>query len=262
MRLVVVVTGCSKGGIGWALCEEFYKRGHQVFAASRNLSKSEGLAREAEEGKGSISLIELDVNSRSSVDSGVAEIVRRAGRIDLLLNNAGQGCVGPLVEVTEEAYRQTFEVNVFGLISMVQAVSPHMIRARSGTIVNIGSIVAYVPTPWASIYCATKAAVHSLSDCLRMELRGFGISVVCVAPGAIKSAIGASNDKRAVLGADSFYSDLESSVRARGSWSQTPRSTPASALAKSIAGGVLVAHPPPYLSLGYRSTSAALSYYL
>ncbi|KAI5477305.1 NAD(P)-binding protein [Pseudohyphozyma bogoriensis] len=210
-----------------------------------------------------IERIALDVNSEESVREGVERIVEiGAGRIDVLINNAGQGCVGPMAEVSMERMRETFNVNVFGLVAMVQAVAPHMIKHRSGTIVNIGSIVAYVPTPWAGVYCASKAAVHSLSDVMRMELKGFGLNVVCVAPGAIKSSIGASNDKKALLKTDSVYSNLEASVRARGSWSQNPSSTPAEVLASSIADAALAANPPRYLNAGYRSTSAVLSYYL
>ncbi|SCZ90358.1 BZ3500_MvSof-1268-A1-R1_Chr9g10804 [Microbotryum saponariae] len=211
---VVVITGCSRGGIGWALCEEWNRRGHRVFGASRSLVKMQGLSQ-------GITPVELDVNSEASVKAGVAEIIRQAGKIDVCINNAGQGCVAPLIEVDPAELRKTFDVNVFGLLTMVQAVAPHMVEQRSGTIVNIGSIVAYVPTPWAGVYCATKAAAYSLSDTLRMELRGFGIKVVCVAPGAIKSAIGASNDKRAVLSPASVYSNVEAFVRSRGSWSQS-----------------------------------------
>ncbi|SCV70056.1 BQ2448_1450 [Microbotryum intermedium] len=232
---VVVITGCSKGGIGWALCEEWNRRGHKVFAASRSLAKMQGLSQ-------GITSVELDVNSEASVKAGVAKIIRQVGKIDVCINNAGQGYVAPLIKVGPVELRKTFN--------------------RSGTIVNIGSIVAYVPTPWAGVYCATKAAVHSLSDTLRMELRGFGIKVVCVAPGAIRSAIGASNDKRTVLSPGSVYSNLEAFVRSRGSWSQNPLSTTAEELASSIVDAALSKSPPRYLSYGYRSTSAKLSYYL
>ncbi|SGZ27141.1 BQ5605_C025g10064 [Microbotryum silenes-dioicae] len=177
--------------------------------------------------------VELDVNSPSRPASP-RSFGKRARLLptDVCINNAGQGCVAPLIEVDPAELRKTFDVNVFGLLTMVQAGAPHVVEQRSGTIVNIGSIVAYVPTPWAGVYCATKAAVHSLSDTLRMELRGFGIKVVCVAPGAIKSAIGASNDKRAVLSLASVYSNVESFVRLRGSWSQRSKLIPKVAQAK------------------------------
>lgn len=81
--------------------------------------------------------------------------------------------------------------------------------------------MAYTPTPWASVYCASKAAVQSFSDCMRMELAGFGVKVMCVQPGAIKSAIGATNDKSSMLKEDSFYKNVEEAVRSRGSWSQS-----------------------------------------
>lgn len=252
---VVLITGCSAGGIGFHLCLAFAERGCSVWAAGRNIAKMKGLPL-------SVNTILLDVNSEQSIKVGVQEIIAKEGKIDVLVNNAGQGCVAPLVEVDLAMLRQTFDVNVFAVVAMAQAVAPHMIKQRSGTIVNIGSIVAFVPTPWAGVYCASKAAVQSLSDVLRMELQGFGVSVLCVAPGAIKSGIGAANDMRPILKPGSLYSNVESYVRSRGSWSQTPYSTPTSVLATTIVNAALSSSPPRNLATGYRSTSAVLSYYL
>lgn len=119
-------------------------KGHRVFAASRSLGTMETLSI-------GIERIELDVNSEESIGLGIEKIVARAGRIDILVNNAGQGCIGALVEVSMQKMRDTFDVNVFGLMGMIQKVSPVMIAQRNGLIINIGSMVSIVPTPWAGV---------------------------------------------------------------------------------------------------------------
>ena len=165
-RKVVLITGCSSG-IGRSLALSFAARPEcRVFATARSLEALSTLP-------ASITPLALDVTSSESIASCIALLtIQTRGRIDILVNNAGRGCVGPVIEVDMEQVRGTFEANVFGLIAMCQAVTPFMIDKRSGNILNIGSVVAYVPTPWASVYCASKAAVHSFSDCLRMELAG------------------------------------------------------------------------------------------
>jgi|CZKU01.1.fsa_nt_gi NADP-dependent 3-hydroxy acid dehydrogenase YdfG len=184
----VLVTGCSTG-IGRALARELKTAGHRPFATAR---KVESLAELAAEG---IETLQLDVNDPASIGSAVAAVVERAGRIDVLVNNAGINLFGPLMELSVGEVRAVFETNVLGLVAMTQAVFPAMAERRSGRIVNVGSVVGVLPTPFAAAYCATKSAVHMLSDVLRMEAAPFGIEVVVVQPGGVASNIADSSSR-------------------------------------------------------------------
>jgi NAD(P)-dependent dehydrogenase (short-subunit alcohol dehydrogenase family) len=177
---VVLITGCSTG-IGRALAGEFARRGHRVFASARRPETLEDLS---VAGK-----LRLDVTDEASAERAVAGVLAAAGRIDMLINNAGFNVFGPLAELPLDGVRRLFETNVTGLLTLVQKVFPSMAERGSGRIVNIGSVVGIVPTPFAGAYCSTKAAVHMLSDVLRMELAPFGIDVVVVQPGGVRSSI-------------------------------------------------------------------------
>jgi NADP-dependent 3-hydroxy acid dehydrogenase YdfG len=184
-KQVVLVTGCSTG-IGRALARELRARGHRPFATARRVEAVADLAAEG------IDTVRLDVNDGESIGAAVRTVVDRAGRIDVLVNNAGINIFGPLAELPLDSLRDMFETNVLGLMAVTQAVFPHMADRRSGRIVNVGSVVGVLPTPFAGSYCATKSAVHMLSEVLRMEARAFGIDVVVVQPGAVRSSIAES----------------------------------------------------------------------
>lgn len=179
---VALVTGCSTG-IGRALARELHARGHRVFASARRASSLADLAAQG------IDTLSLDVNDAESIRAAVAEVIAKAGRIDALFNNAGVNSFGPVLEVPIAEQREVFETNVIGLLAVTQAVFPHMAARRSGRIVNVGSVVGILPTPWAAAYCASKSAVHMLSEVMRMEVKPFGIDVVVVQPGGVKSNV-------------------------------------------------------------------------
>lgn len=179
---VVLVTGCSTG-IGRALAVELAARGHRTFATARKLEAIDDLRAAGAE------TLRLDVHDPASIRAALDEIVARAGRIDVVVNNAGINIYGPLVELPLESVQAVFATNVIGLTAVVQAAFPHMASRRSGRIVNVGSIVGVLPTPWAAPYCASKSAVHMLSEVLRIEVAPFGIDVVEVQPGAVQSSI-------------------------------------------------------------------------
>lgn len=179
---VALITGCSTG-IGRALAAECARRGLRVHASAR---RPEALADMASE---RLCVHTLDVTSEASIEKAVSEVVAHSGRIDILINNAGLNTIGPLPEVPLAAVRTLFDTNVIGLIAVTQAVFPHMARARRGRIINIGSVVGLLATPFAGPYCASKAAVHALSESLRMEAAPFGIDVVVVQPGGVRSRI-------------------------------------------------------------------------
>jgi NAD(P)-dependent dehydrogenase (short-subunit alcohol dehydrogenase family) len=179
---VVLVTGCSTG-IGRALARELRARGHRPFATARN---PESIADLASDG---IDTLQLDVRDEASIRATVQAVIDRAGRIDVLVNNAGVNVYGPIAEVPFASLRDMFDTNVLGLAAVTQAVFPYMADRRAGLIVNVGSVVGILPTPFAGPYCATKSAVHTLSEVLRMEVTPFGIDVIVVQPGAVKSSI-------------------------------------------------------------------------
>jgi NAD(P)-dependent dehydrogenase (short-subunit alcohol dehydrogenase family) len=182
---VVLVTGCSTG-IGRAVARELKARGHRPFATAR---KVESIADLASEG---IETLHLDVTHPASIGAAVATVVARAGRIDAVVNNAGINAFGPIAELPLEELRGVLETNVVGLVAVTQAVFPEMAARRAGRIINVGSVVGLLPTPFAAGYCASKAAVHSLSEVLRQEVRPFGIDVVVVQPGGVRSSIAES----------------------------------------------------------------------
>lgn len=182
---VVLVTGCSTG-IGRAVARELKARGHRPFATAR---KVESIADLASEG---IETLHLDVTHPASIDAAVATLLARAGRVDVVVNNAGINAFGPIAELPLDELRAVLETNVIGLVAVTQAVFPAMAARRSGRVVNVGSVVGLLPTPFAAGYCASKAAVHSLSEVLRQEVKPFGIEVVVVQPGGVRSNIAES----------------------------------------------------------------------
>ncbi|GLC34651.1 hypothetical protein PLESTB_001238400 [Pleodorina starrii] len=240
---VVLVTGCSDGGIGAELCKAFHAAGCTVYATARRVEAMAGL-REA-----GIRTLSLDVTSDESVKAAVAAVLAEAGRIDILVNNAGIGLVAPLAEVDHKKAKEVFDANYWGTLRMVQAVAPHMAARRSGTIANIGSVVGYMCTPWGAIYSSSKAAVHNMTDALRLELQPFGVKVVLVAPGAVTSNIGANNLER-FDDQFSMYAPFAAVIRQRASISQGSNSMPTDQFARGVVQQLLRPRPPRHFLLG------------
>lgn len=175
---VALVTGGSSG-IGACTVTELIDAGFTVYTAARRVDRMEELA-----AKGA-HVFAMDVTDDASMVAGVERIVNAHDRLDVLVNNAGYGSYGAVEDVPIEEARRQFEVNVFGLARLTQLVTPHMRARRSGRIVNISSIGGKYYEPFGAWYHATKFAVEGFSDCLRLELRPFGIKVVIVEPGPI-----------------------------------------------------------------------------
>ncbi|KAL8478932.1 hypothetical protein ACS0TY_030719 [Phlomoides rotata] len=257
-KQVVVVTGCSGGGIGHSLALEFAARGCLVVATARSLDSVSDLQDDDR-----FFLQQLDVSSDESVRHALSTVLEIFGRIDIVVNNAGVQCVGPIAEVPLSMVQDTFNTNFFGSLRLIQAVVPHMALRKKGKIVNFGSVSVLAPIPWAGSYTASKAAIHALSDTLRLELRPFGIDVINVVPGAIRSNIG--NSALAIYNRMpewKLYKQFEEAIRARASLSQTSKSTPSEEFAKKIVDEVLKENPRPWISLGFGSTMMAILYYL
>ncbi|XP_026384402.1 short-chain dehydrogenase cctT-like [Papaver somniferum] len=251
---VVLITGCAKGGIGYEYCKAFAEQKCHVFATdilSRVHERSD-LPTE------SVESLELDVTSDESVKSAVAEVIRKCGKIDLLVNNAGIGSTGPLAELPLEIVRKTYEVNTLGQLRMAQHVVPHMASRGCGRIVNIGSVVGKVPTPWAGSYCSSKTGVHAMSDTLRVELKPFGIDVILVVPGAIRSNLGQANVERLKGYEWKLYKEFKDDIVERAKASQTGKATDATIFARHVVKKVLSPKPPKQVVFGHMTCLFAL----
>jgi NAD(P)-dependent dehydrogenase (short-subunit alcohol dehydrogenase family) len=176
---VAVVTGASSG-IGEATAQRLAAAGYKVYGTSRRGTPARAQAFE---------MLPLDVTSDASVESLVKEVVRREGRIDLLVNNAGFGVApGGAEESSIDQARAIFETNFFGLIRMTRAVLPHMRQQGSGRIINMSSVLGFLPMPYGALYAATKHAVEGYSESLDHELRTRGIRVSVIEPAYTKTA--------------------------------------------------------------------------
>ena len=176
----VLITGCSSG-IGAAIALRLVRNGHTVVATARQVETLTSL-RDA-----GARTMALDVTSEASMQAAVAAVEQEHGGIAALVNNAGYSQSGAVEEIPPEAVRQQFDTNVFGVIRLTQLVLPGMRRAHSGRIINIGSMAGRLTFPGGGLYHATKHAIVALTDALRFEVRGFGIQVVLIEPGLIKS---------------------------------------------------------------------------
>ena len=212
---VVIVTGCSSG-FGKLAALEFARRGHQVFATMRNTKKDGPLRAEAETAGVSVEVLQLDVKDKQSVEEAVAEVVKQAGQIDALVNNAGIGTGGPIEDFDDDEVAAVFETNVFGVIRATRAVLPHMRAQESGTIVTVGSIAGKVAAPYGGIYSASKHAVEALCDSLYFELHPFGIRVVLIEPGGFETEISNNSQPARRFTEGSAYVELERRFSAAG----------------------------------------------
>jgi NAD(P)-dependent dehydrogenase (short-subunit alcohol dehydrogenase family) len=170
---VVLITGVSSG-IGRATAELLAGRGHRVFGGVRAPATTRPLA--------GVELVPLDVCDETSIKTCVEDVCRHAGRIDVLINNAGINLVGAVEETSIGQAQALFDTNVIGVLRMIQAVLPGMRRQGSGQIFNISSILGFIPAPFMGVYASTKHAIEGLSESLDHEVRAFGIRVVLIEP--------------------------------------------------------------------------------
>jgi NAD(P)-dependent dehydrogenase (short-subunit alcohol dehydrogenase family) len=182
-RTIAIVTGASSG-IGQATAERLAVAGYNVYGTSR---------RGAQSGQRSFEMLPLDVTSDASVEAAVTEVMRVEGHIDLLVNNAGFGVAPAGAEESSiDQARSIFDTNFFGIVRMTRAVVPHMRRHGSGRIINIGSVLGFLPMPYGALYAATKHAVEGYSESLDHELRTRGIRVSVVEPAYTKTQFDAN----------------------------------------------------------------------
>jgi NAD(P)-dependent dehydrogenase (short-subunit alcohol dehydrogenase family) len=240
---VALITGCSSG-IGRALADAFKAAGFEVWASAR---KAEDVALLASAG---FIAVQLDVNDNLALEQLGERINQQHSGLDVLINNAGYGAMGPLLDGGVAAMQRQFETNVFSIVGVTRALFPVLRRAK-GLVVNIGSVSGVLVTPFAGAYCASKAAVHALSDALRMELAPFGIRVMEVQPGAIQSSFAknAGHEAEQLINEQSPWFPLREGIRARAKASQD-KPTPAREFAAELLKAVQKNKPPRLIRIG------------
>ncbi|RLP55627.1 MAG: SDR family oxidoreductase [Ketobacter sp.] len=252
MRKTVLITGCSTG-IGKQLALAMAVSGYRVYATARSLHNVEALA-----AKGILPL-QLDVTREDSIGRAIAKIEADGNRVAVLVNNAGYGAMGPLAEMPAAELELQFQTNVFGPMSLIRHCMPHMQEQGDGLIVNIGSVSGIFVTPFSGAYCATKSAVHALSDALRMELAPFNIHVMTVQPGAIESDFGqnAEASLKRTFSAHSKYSSIKEHIEKRARASQN-NPTPTSVFVSDLLNEMQKPHPAAVKKIGNGSRSLSL----
>lgn len=183
---VILLTGCSTG-IGLAATQRLARRGHTVYATARRPDSIDQLRQWAAGAGDNVRVARLDVTEPQTGREAVARVLDESGRLDVLVNNAGYGQPGAIEDLTLEQLHHQFDVNLYGLIALTQAALPAMRAAGSGRIINVSSVVAHVAVPFMGAYAATKHALDAVSNALRREIRPWGIDVVLVEPGPIRT---------------------------------------------------------------------------
>lgn len=186
MKQVALITGCSSG-IGYETSILLAKNGFRTYATMRNTDKGDKLKEIAEKENLDLKIIKLDVTDDYSIKNAINEIVQETNRIDVLVNNAGNNIAGAVEDLSIEEFKEQFETNFFGLIRVTKVVLPIMRKQNNGIIVNLSSIAGKMAIPLNSAYVSSKFAVEGFSESIRYELEDFGIKVILIEPGVIKS---------------------------------------------------------------------------
>ncbi len=229
----VLVTGASRG-LGRALVVELKKRGHEVIATARRIDDLADLEVTAK--------VALDVTDPASVAAASAAV----GAVDVVINNAAITVEGPVEALPMDAVRSVFETNVFGALRVIQAFLPGMRERRSGLIINISSVGGRFAPPLQGVYAASKAALEMLSEALRFEARHFGVRVVVVAPGGIRTGM---TERQARFSLEP-YAPLVEQVRARFERYAPRGGSPPETIARAIADVIEQDDPPLRVPVG------------
>jgi NAD(P)-dependent dehydrogenase (short-subunit alcohol dehydrogenase family) len=243
---VVLITGASSG-IGKEAARTLKKTGSVVYGAARRSEMMKDLESDG------IRVLQLDLTDEDSVEACVKSIIEREGRIDILVNNAGYGSYGAIEDIPISEARRQFEVNLFGLARLTQAVLPSMRAKRFGRIVNVSSIAGKIYTPFGGWYHATKFALEGFSDCLRLEVEPFGINVVVVEPGGIKTEWGtnAAEHLRKTSGSGAYAEAANKAANSMRRAYQGDRLSPPSLIADVILEAATARKPRTRYAVGF-----------
>ena len=211
MENVALITGCSSG-IGLETAISLARGGHFTYATMRDVKKSEKLNKIVNDQGLPVKILELDVDDKESVDNAITQVMEEKGRIDTLVNNAGWGMWGTVENVSIEEFKQQFETKFFSIIRMIHKIAPVMRKQKSGNIVNVSSVAGRIGFPVSPAYISSKFALEGLSECLRFELGPFGINVIIIEPGVIKTNFFDSMKMAKKSDSDSVYNEITSKV--------------------------------------------------
>ena len=248
----VLVTGAS-AGIGKATAEKLLAEGYAVYAAARRVEQMRDL-----EETGAV-ILGMDVTKEEDLVAGVERVNAERGGVDVLVNNAGFGLFGAMEDISLDEARYQFEVNLFGLARLTQLVLPHMRDRGAGKIVNVSSVAGKMYLPFGSWYHATKHALEGWSDCLRWELKRFGIDVIIIEPGLIGTEFGGvAFGPMADRSGDSAYAGIVNRVAARMN-SGGPSGSPPSVIANTISRALRARRPKTRYAAGKFARLALLT---
>jgi NAD(P)-dependent dehydrogenase (short-subunit alcohol dehydrogenase family) len=207
MEKVAVVTGTSSG-IGFETALALAREGYYTYATMRDTTKSDKIKELGQKENLNIDVLELDVDDENSVKTAIQKIIDQKQRIDVLVNNAGWGLWGCVEDVSIDEFKAQFDTNFFSIIRLIQEVGPTMRKQGSGTIVNISSVVGRIGFPASPAYISSKFALEGLSESLRFELAPFGVNVVIIEPGVIKTNFMKNMKMAEKSESDTVYRDI------------------------------------------------------
>ena len=248
MEKVAVVTGASSG-IGFETALALAKEGYYTYATMRDTKKSDKIKELGQKDNLKIDVLELDVDDEGSVKTAMKKILDEKQRVDVIVNNAGWGLWGCVEDVSVDEFKAQFETNFFSIIRLIQEVGPTMRKQGSGKIVNISSVAGRIGFPASPAYISSKFALEGLSESLRLEMSPFGIDVIIIEPGVIKTNFLNPVKLAKKSESDTAYSDITAKV-VSGVKMMAEMGTPAKEVADTIVKAVKDDKPLPRYIVG------------
>ncbi len=248
MEKVAIVTG-SSSGIGFETALALAKEGYFTYATMRDTTKSDKIKEIAQKENLKINILELDVDDENSVKAAIAQILDQKQRIDVLVNNAGWGLWGCVEDVSVDEFKEQFETNFFSIIRLIQEVAPTMRKQGSGTIINVSSVVGRIGFPASPAYISSKFALEGLSESLRFEFAPFGIDVIIIEPGVIKTNFMKNMKMAKKSELDTVYKDITTRV-VSGVKMMAEMGTPPKEVANTIVKAIKDKKPLPRYIVG------------
>jgi len=248
MEKVAIVTGTSSG-IGFETSLALAREGYFTYATMRDTTKSDKIKEIAQKENLKINVLELDVDDEKSVKSAIAQILDQKQRIDVLVNNAGWGLWGCVEDVSVDEFKEQFETNFFSIIRLIQEVAPTMRKQGSGTIVNVSSVVGRIGFPASPAYISSKFALEGLSESMRFEFAPFGVDVIIIEPGVIKTNFMKNMKMAKKSELDTVYKDITTKV-VSGVKMMAEMGTPPKEVANTIVKAIKDKKPLPRYIVG------------
>jgi len=248
MEKVAIVTG-SSSGIGFETSLALAREGYFTYATMRDTTKSDKIKEITQKENLKISILELDVDNEKSVKSAIAQILDQKQRIDVLVNNAGWGLWGCVEDVSVDEFKEQFETNFFSIIRLIQEVAPTMRKQGSGIIVNVSSVVGRIGFPASPAYISSKFALEGLSESMRFDFAPFGVDVIIIEPGVIKTDFMKNMKMAKTSELDTVYKDITTKV-VSGVKMMAEMGTPPKEVANTIVKAIKDKKPLPRYIVG------------